>query len=128
MAMLIRVGAAPRHSYLLTTVGRKSGVARTTPVTLLENADGRFLVAPYGPVGWVHNARSLGQVTLRRGRHTETCAVAELEPGDAAPVLKQYVAEVAVVRPFFDVAPGSALPDFAAEAARHPVFRLDRLE
>jgi hypothetical protein len=31
---------------------------------------------------------------------------------------------VPVVRPFFDVTPGSPLDEFVAEAPRHPVFRL----
>ena len=42
----------------------------------------------------------------------------------AAPVLQRYLKAVAVVRPFIDVTPGSPLPEFAAEAPRHPVFRL----
>jgi deazaflavin-dependent oxidoreductase (nitroreductase family) len=124
MTTLILWGVAPPHTYLLTTVGRRTGVPRTNPVTLVENAQGRWLVAPYGPVSWVHNARSAGRVTLRRGRHTQECAVAELGPQDAAPVLKAYVRQVAIVRPFFGLTPESSLEDFATEAPRHPVFRL----
>jgi len=119
----LRVGVAPRGTYLLTTRGRKTGKRRTTPVSLIEN-DERFLVAPYGPVPWVHNARAAGEVTLTRGRKSTTHAISEVGPAEAAPVLKRYVAKVPVVRPFFDAGKDSPVEEFEAEAARHPVFRL----
>jgi hypothetical protein len=43
---LIRAGAGGRANYLLTNVGRRTGQSRTTPVTLVENNDGRWLVSP----------------------------------------------------------------------------------
>lgn len=119
----LRVGVAPRGTYLLTTTGRKTGKRRTTPVTVMENGE-RFLVAPYGPVPWVHNARAAGEVTLTRGRKSTTHAITEVGPDEAAPVLKRYVAKVPVVRPFFDAGKDSPVEEFAAEAARHPVVRL----
>jgi deazaflavin-dependent oxidoreductase (nitroreductase family) len=119
----LRVGVAPRGSYLLTTTGRKTGKRRTTPVSLVEN-DERFLVAPYGPVPWVHNARAAGEVTLTRGRQSTTHPVTEVRPAEAALVLKQYVKNVPVVRPFFDASKDAPVADFEAEAAHHPVFRL----
>jgi hypothetical protein len=93
-------------------------------VTLVEEAGKRWLVAPYGEVGWVRNARAAKQVTLSRGRRFETVRIVELTAEDAAPVLKKYLARVAVVRPFFDVTPKSNLREFVAEASRHPVFRV----
>jgi deazaflavin-dependent oxidoreductase (nitroreductase family) len=124
MAGLVRLGTGPRSNYLMTVVGRKTGQPRTTPVTLVENADGRWLVAPYGPVSWVHNARAAGRVTLRRGRRAETVAVTELDAVKAAPVLKQYLTKVPIVRPYFDATPSASLDAFVAEAAHHPVFRI----
>src|SRR5581483_6971812 len=123
---LLQLGVGPPRTYLLTVRGRRSGRPVTTPVTLVEEGGMRWLVAPYGEVGWVRNARAAGEVTLRRGRHAESAAIFELEPAEAAPVLKQYLAQVAVTRPFFDVKPGADLSAFAAEAPRHPVFRLVR--
>jgi deazaflavin-dependent oxidoreductase (nitroreductase family) len=114
------------HTYLLTVPGRKSGQTYSTPVTLVEENGRRWLVAPYGEVSWVRNARAAGQVTLNRGRRSETVALVALPPDDAAPVLKRYLAQIAVVRPFFDVNPQSDLHEFAAEAPRHPVFRIER--
>jgi deazaflavin-dependent oxidoreductase (nitroreductase family) len=121
---LLRVGLGPRHTYLLTVHGRRSGTPYATPVTLVEEGTNRWLVAPYGEVSWVRNARAAGQVTLSRGRHTETVAIAELGPDEAAPVLKQYVTEIPITRPFFDAKPDAPLEAFVAEAHRHPVFRI----
>jgi hypothetical protein len=69
-------------------------------------------------------------VTLRRGRTSETLAVTELDPGDAVPVLREYLAMKPVgkyVGDYFDVAPSSSDEEFAAEAPRHPVFALHPL-
>jgi deazaflavin-dependent oxidoreductase (nitroreductase family) len=123
---LLRVGMSPPHTYLLTVRGRKTGKPYSTPVTLVEENAERWLVAPYGEVGWVRNARAAGQATLRHGRRYETVQIVELAPEDAAPVLRKYLAQVPVVRPFFDVTPKSAIADFITEAPRHPVFRIAR--
>jgi deazaflavin-dependent oxidoreductase (nitroreductase family) len=85
------MGLGPRHTSLLTAHGRRSGTPRSTPVTLVEKGSNRWLVAPYGEVSWVCNARASGQITLSRGRRLETVAIVELVPAEAAPVLKEYV-------------------------------------
>jgi len=103
--------------------GRRSGRTYSTPVTLIEDEQ-RYLVAPYGEVGWVKNARAAGEVTLTRAGHSDTMRISELEPQEAAPVLRTYVQRVSVVRPYFDAAPDAPLDAFAAEAPHHPVFRL----
>ena len=88
MRLLLRLGLAPRTTMLLTVRGRRSGTPRSTPVTLVEESGQRWLVAPYGPVGWVHNARAAEQVELSHGRRSETVRVKELAPEVAAPILK----------------------------------------
>jgi hypothetical protein len=93
-------------------------------VTLVEQLPRRWLVAPYGEVGWVRNARAAGSVTIERGRRAETLRLTELGPRDSARILQRYVREVPITRPYFDVMPESSLDDFAAEAPRHPVFEL----
>lgn len=125
VAALLRLGVHLPHTYLLIVRGRRSGQPYSTPVTLVEENGERWLVAPYGEVGWVQNARAAGQVTLRSGRRSETVKIVELAPEDAAAVLKKYIGRIPIVRPFFDVKPESDLRDFAAEAPRHPVFRID---
>jgi len=80
---LALLGLAGRHTYLLTVPGRSTGRLYSTPVILVENGE-RWLVAPYGDVGWVRNARAAGEVTLRRGRQTETLKIEEISPAVAA--------------------------------------------
>jgi deazaflavin-dependent oxidoreductase (nitroreductase family) len=124
MKRLLGLGVPVGNNFLLTIPGRKTGTPHSTPVTLLERDNQRYLVAPYGEVEWVENARAARQVTLSRGREYEIIGVTELKPDEAAPVLKQYVCEVPIVRPYFDSAPDSTLAHFEAEAPRKPVFRL----
>ena len=56
-------------------------------------------MAPYGEVAWVRNARAAGEVTLSRVRRSETVALVELGPEEAAPLLKQSVTAIAITRP-----------------------------
>jgi len=120
---LALLGLAGRHTYLLTVPGRSTGRLHSTPVILVENG-GRWLVAPYGDVGWVRNARAAGEVALKRGHQTETRKIEEISPAEAAPVLREYVRRVPVTRPFFAAGVKSPLEAFEAEASRHPVFRI----
>ncbi len=122
--VLLVLGWGPRHTYRLATRGHVTGRPRATPVTLVEQGAERWLVAPYGEVGWVRNARAAGVVTLSRGRRSETVAIVELDGRAAAPVLKAYVVRVPVTRPFFEAGVTSPLAVFRAEADRHPVFRV----
>jgi deazaflavin-dependent oxidoreductase (nitroreductase family) len=119
---MLVVGLGPPRTYLLTAPGRHTGEPRSTPVTLVRAGGRRWLVAPYGVVSWVRNARAAGRVTLSRGWRSETVGLAELGPVESAPVLRQYVREVPITRPFFDARPNAPLAAFAAEAPRHPVF------
>ena len=64
MTALVRSGTAPAHTYLLTVVGRRSGRRYSTPVRLIEDADARWLVSPYGERAWVANARAARVVEL----------------------------------------------------------------
>jgi deazaflavin-dependent oxidoreductase (nitroreductase family) len=119
---LLLLGLGPPRTYLLTVRGRKTGRPLSTPVTLVKADGRRWLVSPYGEVAWVRNARAAGRVVLARGWHSETVAIRELPAAEAAPVLKRYITEVPITRPYFDVRPGSPLDAFIAEAPRHPVF------
>jgi deazaflavin-dependent oxidoreductase (nitroreductase family) len=121
---LLRVGLGPPRTYLLTVPGRKTGRLLSTPVTLVESDGRRWLVAPYGEVAWVRNVRAAGRATLARGRRREAVTATPLNPGESAPILRRYVKDVPITRPYFDVRPDSPLEAFVAEAPRHPVFLL----
>jgi deazaflavin-dependent oxidoreductase (nitroreductase family) len=124
---LLRAGLGPSFIRLLTVIGRTSGLPRSTPVVPVVTDHGRWLVAPFGDVGWVRNARAAGRVTLRRGRKAETVELVEVGADEAAPVLRDYLAmkpSGKYVQAYFDASPQSSLEEFVAEAPRHPVFKM----
>jgi deazaflavin-dependent oxidoreductase (nitroreductase family) len=121
---LVARGLGPKNTFLLTVIGRRTGLPRTTPVYVMTRDGERWLVAPYGAVDWVRNARAAGKVTLRRGGSVETVGVTEVGAQEAGPVLKEYVEKLKIVQPYFDASPGAAAEEFAAEASGHPVFRI----
>jgi hypothetical protein len=82
------------------------------------------LVAGYGPANWVLNTRAQGEVTLSRGGRSETYKVEEAGAEDAVPVLRKYITEIRVTRPYFDARANSSDEAVAAELSRHAIFRL----
>jgi deazaflavin-dependent oxidoreductase (nitroreductase family) len=120
----IRLGIGPKRMQALTVRGRKSGREYTTPVNLVFQDGRRYLVSPYRAGGWAVNAVAAGRVTLSRGGKREDAPITEVAPAEAAPVLRQYLRESAITRPYFDVTPQSSDEAIAAEAPRHPVFLL----
>ncbi|HEU5110086.1 MAG TPA: nitroreductase family deazaflavin-dependent oxidoreductase [Micromonosporaceae bacterium] len=111
-------------TYMLTTTGRKTGRPLTHPATIVQNEGRRWLVAPYGAVSWVLNARAAGRVSLARRGHRRDYAVREVSAEEAGAVLKRYVAVATATRPYFAADKDAPIEDFVAEADRHPVFEL----
>jgi deazaflavin-dependent oxidoreductase (nitroreductase family) len=122
VGVFARAGVGPIQ--LLTTRGRTTGRAHTIPVVPVEHDGKTWLVAPYGVVAWVTNARSAGRVSLRYGRATRDFTVREASADEAGPVLKRYVAVATRTRARFRSTKDSPVEDFAAEADGHPVFEL----
>ena len=128
MTALLRLGLPIGGNVLLTVPGRKSGVPRTTTVTLLERDGQRWVQSPFGDVDWVRNLRASGRATLTRGRRTEEILAIELVARRGRPNLP--------VGPRLNLryrAPSAAttrsrrnrpLAAFEAEARRHPMFRI----
>ena len=81
----------------------------------MEHDGRRWLVAPYGPVSWVLNARAAARVSLTRRRDTRDYIVREVAPEEAGPILKRYVRIAPAIRRYFQA---------TKEAGRHPVFEL----
>ncbi len=121
--VFVRLGLVP-STWLLTTRGRRSGLPRTNPATLVDHDGRRWLVAPYGVVSWVHNVRADPRVLLRRGLARHVYVVRAASAQEAGPVLRQYVRLSAPTRPYFAATLDSPVADFVAEADRHPVFEL----
>lgn len=122
VSVLARAGVGPMH--LLTTRGRRTGQAHTKPVVPVEHDARTWLVAPYGPVAWVHNARAAGTVELRHGRSTRRYTVREAPAEEAGPVLQRYLSVATKVQARFPVTKDAPVADFVAVADRYPVFEL----
>ena len=75
---LLAAGIPMGPNVLVTIRGRKSGVPRTTPLTIVEFAGKRWLLAPFGDVNWVRNLRAAGRATITVGRRSEEVTAVEL--------------------------------------------------
>jgi len=115
---------SPEPEWFLTVPGRRSGRLYSTPVQLVIQDEERWLVAPYGEREWVKNARAASEVELTRAGKTTRYAIEEIGSDRAAPVLREYLRTTPVVKGYFDATADAPLEAFAAEASRHPVFRL----
>ena len=109
-------------------MGRRTGRPYSLPVILVQDGGNRWLVAPYGPVPWVLNARAAGKVTLQRGRDHHEYRIREVTAQEAGPVLKSYLAVATATRPYFKATKDSPIADFIAEADHHPVFELTAIK
>ena len=121
---LVRLGLAGRRTHVLTVRGRRSGRRYSTPVQLVLDGGGRWLVAPYGEREWVKNARAAGEVELSRARRTSRHRIEEADLEQAAPILREYLRTTPIVKPYFDTPGDAPVAAFVAEAATHPVFRV----
>ena len=121
---VLRAGIPAPGLWVLTTKGRKTGKEHSTPVQLIEQDNVRYLVAAYGVVPWVLNARAAGTVKLARGHDSPEYSIEELAPEQAAPILKKYVTRTPIVLPYFNARLGSPVEEFEADVRNHPVFRL----
>jgi deazaflavin-dependent oxidoreductase (nitroreductase family) len=122
IGLLTRLGIAPKNQYILQVQGRKSGRLYTTPVILVEENNQRWLVAPYGEVQWVKNARAIGQVTLKRKGKDEVVNIAEIAPLERGAILKKYLKLAPITQAYFKAHIDDPPELFAAEGQNHPVF------
>jgi deazaflavin-dependent oxidoreductase (nitroreductase family) len=124
---MTRRGRGAKYRYVLTVDGRKSGVARSTPVDVMTVGEQRWLVAPYGEVSWVKNARAAGQVELSRGGKSSRWKAEEVRGSDAVPAIRRYIASVPVTGSYWEVAADASDEAISAASEHHPVFRLSPL-
>lgn len=134
VSWLSRVGIPLGPNWLLTVRGRKSGLARTTPIAILEIGERRFVQSPYGEVEWTRNLRAAGEATLASGRRTERVSATRLSPPEAAAfygeILPPYLDRSFFTRFFVGRRLGMAAltKDPQGSAAAHPVFELHHLD
>ena len=128
VAGLTRMGISVLGSRVLEVKGRKSGEPRQNPVNLLTLDGTQYLVAARGVTEWVRNVRADGgKLVLLLGRKRDERIATELDDSEKVPVLRAYLKRwKAEVGMFFEgVGPDSTDEQLAAEAPRHPVFRLN---
>jgi hypothetical protein len=125
---LQRLGLAMGTMHVLSVPGRRSGVLRSTPVSLLTVEGQRYIVAGLDRADWVLNARVAGRGMLRRGRIEEHVSLIEVPVEDRAPILREFPRLVPQGVPFFTRLYGvTADPaEFAGLALTCPVFRIER--
>src|SRR6266700_6744493 len=76
---LLAAGVPMGPNALITVAGRKTGLPRTTPVTVVESAGRWWVLAPFGDVNWVRNLRLAGRATITVRRRQEKIAEDDLQ-------------------------------------------------
>ena len=114
---------------LLTVAGRKTGLPRTTPVTIVGTGRRQWVMAPFGEGDWVRNLRAAGRATITARRRARSVTAVELTPTERVafyrdvlkPLVRRYgpLAEW-IVRHVDKV----DLEDPVRAAAGRPVFEL----
>jgi hypothetical protein len=122
---MLRLGFPIGSQRVLSIAGRRSGIVRHTPVSIVAVDGQRYVVAALRDVDWVKNAQAVGVGLLIRGRAKERIRLVELPVDERGPVLREFLRQVPGGVKFFGVSPD---PDvLGAAAAEYPVFRLDPL-
>ena len=117
----LRRGLKVGSQSLLSVPGRKSRVARSTPVSMVTLGGVRYIVAAFSEADWVKNARAAGAGSLSRGKRVESVRLVELPVVERDAVLRAFLQQVPGGVRFFD----SPDPDtVVASAGRYPVFRV----
>ena len=89
---LLAAGVPMGPDVLISVRGRKSGLLRTTPVTIAENSGRRGLISPFGETNWVRNLRAAGRATITVGRRKEEVTAIELGRTEAAEFIRDVLA------------------------------------
>ncbi len=124
--LLVSGGLGLSHNYLLMVRGRRSGRLYRTPVNLLITDGRMFLVAPRGETQWVRNARSSGELWLKKGKREKHFQIRELADADKPEILKLYLDRFrTTVQRYFSVQAGTEVQSFVEVASEYPVFELE---
>lgn len=112
----------------LEVPGRRSGVPRRTVVLVGEHLGAEYLVSMLGPDSeWLRNIRaSGGAAAIVRRRRRIPIHLVEVPVEERAPIIKAWAKRAVGGRHFLGIPFDSDLGEYAAIAARHPVYRIDR--
>jgi deazaflavin-dependent oxidoreductase (nitroreductase family) len=126
---LRRVGLGMKDLPVLTVPGRKSGKPRSTPLSVLEHEEHRYLLEGFPGADWARNVRAAdGRATLTTGKRREQVRLVELEARDALPVLRLWpvrLTDGAKIMADAGVVEAVTPEAFEAVAGRCGVFRVE---
>jgi deazaflavin-dependent oxidoreductase (nitroreductase family) len=117
----LRRGLKVGSQSLLSVAGRKSGIARSTPVSIVTLGGVRYIVAAFSEADWVKNAQAAGTGSLRRGKRVESVRLVELPVVERDEVLRAFLQQIPGGVRFFDPPDPDTV---VASAGRYPVFRV----
>jgi len=92
---LLKLGVPMGPDVLITVRGRKTGLPRTTPVTICEYGGRRGFISPFGETDWARNLRAAGIATISFGRRRESVRVVELGHAEAVAFIRDVIAPIA---------------------------------
>ncbi|WP_328393226.1 nitroreductase family deazaflavin-dependent oxidoreductase [Nocardia sp. NBC_00416] len=127
MVAVSRVGV-PLPMALLTAPGRKSGKARTTPVTPFEYNGVEYVLGGIPGADWVKNVQAADTAELKTGRQERTVRLVEIPAQESEPVLREFPRLVPTGVPVMiksGVVTSDDPDEFAALAGRCVLFRID---
>lgn len=126
--LVLRAGLRVGTQHLLSIPGRRTGVMRRVPVSLVTVDGIRYAVAGRG-LQWAKNARAAGWADLERGRARERVRLTEVAVAERGAVLRAFWHQVRGGRRFvadmFGLSPDAGPDDFERAAPSLPVFRID---
>ncbi|MGK5440816.1 nitroreductase/quinone reductase family protein [Micromonospora sp. URMC 105] len=116
---------APRRAVTLEVRGRRTGRRIAVPVVVADVDGDRYLVSMLGEhADWVRNVRAAGGRAVLRHGVREHVLLREIDVARRPPILRRYLELTPVARPHLRVDRRAPPAEFAAVAARHPVFRV----
>lgn len=121
------VGVPLMGAEVLDVRGRRSGVARSVVVNLLDLGGQVYLLSARGESQWVKNLRAAGEGRLRRGKHSRAIRAREVvAEEEKLAVLRAYLQRWDwQVRGFMGVDKNSTDDELLAIVPHHPVFRIE---
>ena len=131
LQFLLGAGVPLGPNRLITIRGRKSGLARTTALAVIEVSGRRWVWAPWGEVNWVRNLRAARRATLTTRDGKEEVIATELDPTQRIGFFRDVLGPLARGIPFgiwfARIADGVDLADPLESADGRCVFELHQL-
>ncbi len=127
--ILHALGIAPNYLVTLEVVGRRSGKIVSFPLVMAVMNGERYFVSMLGEeVNWVQNIRAAeGKARLRHGK-SEQVLLEEVDVGQRAPILKEYLRCARGARPHIPANKDAPVSEFEKIAPNYPVFRIKTIK